>query len=266
MSLDLLRARVAFRDRSFMDILDLALRFVRTHAGIYGRVTLVVVAPLAAIAIASAQLWGWGIGFCIAFLTSLVAEVPFTVLASRLVFQDRVAARDVLRDSLRDLPRMLGMRFVWLVVVAFASNCLFVPVFYVGAVALFVSEVMLLERSSLGAAIRRSHRIATSALGDAAIGFLAAVLLPLIGVVLAEVAGRMLLQEVLQFRAPAPFWETGGSSVLTLLGWFAVIPYTTTARFFVYLNSRTRAEGWDIQTRFAAIAARAEREAVEEAA
>ena len=30
-----------------------------------------------------------------------------------------------------------------------------------------------------------------------------------------------------------------------------------TARFFLYLNVRTRAEGWDIQTRFAALAARA---------
>ena len=29
-----------------------------------------------------------------------------------------------------------------------------------------------------------------------------------------------------------------------------------TTRFFVYLDVRTRAEGWDIQTRFAALARR----------
>lgn len=266
MSLDLLRARVAFRDRSFLEILDLAICFLRTHAAIYARVTLVVVAPLAAITIACAQLWGVVAGFSIAFLASLAAEVPFTVLASRLVFQDRVAARDVLRDSLRDLPRMLGMRFVWLLAIGLASNCLLVPSLYVGATALYVSEVMLLERSGLGAAIRRSHRIATSAFGDAWAGLAAAIGLPLVAVAIAEIAGRMLLSEVLQFRPPPPFWDTNGSAVLSLLGWFAVLPYTTTARFFVYLNSRTRAEGWDIQTRFAALAARAERDAIDEAA
>jgi hypothetical protein len=42
-----------------------------------------------------------------------------------------------------------------------------------------------------------------------------------------------------------------------MLGLFAQVPYLATARFFLYLNVRTRAEGWDIQTRFAAIAARA---------
>jgi hypothetical protein len=35
------------------------------------------------------------------------------------------------------------------------------------------------------------------------------------------------------------------------------IPYVATARFLAYLDLRTRSEGWDIQTRFAAIALRA---------
>ncbi|CAN5747553.1 hypothetical protein BH11MYX4_BH11MYX4_30880 [soil metagenome] len=35
-----------------------------------------------------------------------------------------------------------------------------------------------------------------------------------------------------------------------------MIPYVATARFFIYLNVRTRVEGWDVQTRFAALAAR----------
>ena len=59
MSLDLVRARVAFRDRAFTDVLDLAVRFVVVHAKIYARVALVVLAlPLAA-TLAAARLWGW---------------------------------------------------------------------------------------------------------------------------------------------------------------------------------------------------------------
>ena len=55
-------------------------------------------------------------------------------------------------------------------------------------------------------------------------------------------------------------WTEGGG-VLATLGLFAAVPYLATARFFLYLNVRTRAEGWDIQTRFAAIAARADEDA-----
>ena len=47
-----------------------------------------------------------------------------------------------------------------------------------------------------------------------------------------------------------------GGSWLALAGWWSALPLLATARFFVYLDIRTRSEGWDIQTRFAAIAAR----------
>ena len=74
-----------------------------------------------------------------------------------------------------------------------------------------------------------------------------------------RIGGRAFLGDVLQFQAPGAAWTEGGS-VLAVLGFFGIVPYVTTARFFTYLNMRTRAEGWDIQTRFAAIAARAEHE------
>ena len=50
-------------------------------------------------------------------------------------------------------------------------------------------------------------------------------------------------------------WSDGWS-VLSLLGFWLFVPYVVTARFFVYLDVRTRSEGWDIQTRFLALAAR----------
>lgn len=268
MSLDLLRARVAIRDRSFLDVLDLSLRFVATHAAIYARVSAVVLVPSLGLGIAAGQLGGPVVGWAVAFGVALVAEIPFTVLASRLVFQDDVAARAVLADTLRDLPRLVGMRLVWLFGVAAAASCLVVPALYVGVAALYASEVMLLERARLGDALRRSHRIATSAFAEAWLGVFAAIGLPLLAIGAAEIGGRIALNEVLQFRPPASLFETGWS-VLAVTGWFAVLPYTTTARFFVYLNARTRAEGWDIQTRFAAIAARAARieaDGVDEAA
>ncbi len=68
----------------------------------------------------------------------------------------------------------------------------------------------------------------------------------------------MAISDLLQFRAPAPLWIDGGS-VLAFIGWFAVLPYVTTARFFVIsLNAPHARRRMGHQTRFAAIAARAE--------
>ena len=81
---------------------------------------------------------------------------------------------------------------------------------------------------------------------------------------LADVAGREILKSVLEMKPPPSMFREGGSW-LALLGWWATLPLLQTARFFVYLDVRTRTEGWDIQTRFAAIAARAEAEQKEQA-
>ena len=61
--MDLSRSRVVLRQRSVLDVLDLALRFVVAHAGAYARVTLVAVVPAALVSWAVARtadwFWGW---------------------------------------------------------------------------------------------------------------------------------------------------------------------------------------------------------------
>jgi hypothetical protein len=259
LSLDVLRARVAFRDRAFLDVMDLALRFVAVHARLYAKVAVMVLVPCAALTILASWALGWIGAWIVAVLLSFVAQVPFTVLASRLVFQDSVDARAVVRAAAREVPRIAVMRTVWGFLVAAAMLVLVAPGAYAASLFLFVDEVMILERSPIVPAFGRAQRIASGAMGDALLALAMVCLVPLAAMLLADVGGRAFLGEILQFRAPAPIWAEGGS-VLAVLGWFAVVPYVTTARFFTYLNVRTRAEGWDIQTRFAAIASRAEQE------
>ena len=74
---------------------------------------------------------------------------------------------------------------------------------------------------------------------------------------LGDVAGRSVVSDVLEFRAPPSMFEAGGGW-LPMLGFWIVVPFVATARFLLYLDFRTRSEGWDVQTRFAAIAARDE--------
>src|ERR1700733_1965384 len=84
-----------------------------------------------------------------------------------------------------------------------------------------------------------------------------ALLGPICAAMLADLAGRQVLQEVLEVKPPPSMFREGWS-LLALLGWWSVQPLLQTARFLVYLDIRTRTEGWDIQTRFAGIAARVE--------
>ena len=262
--LDLLRARVAFRDRSLADVLDLALRFVVVHGRAYALVALGAIVPLLGISLVAGALMGWTVSWTVALPLALVAEVPFTILASRLVFEDHVSARAVLGAALRDAPRVIFVRAIAAALVALGLSVFIVPGIWLATIFFFLGEVMLLERGSIGQSFGRAQRVASSATSDMLVAVLVLALIPFAGVLLADIAGRTVLGELLQFRPPRPLWTAGGG-VLPMFGLFAQVPYLATARFFLYLNVRTRAEGWDIQTRFAAIAARARDDAKEAA-
>lgn len=256
MSLDVIRARVVFRDRAFVDVLDLALRFMTVHVGLYARIAGVVLVPAVVLTYGVAVSAGWVAGWVTAVALGFVAQVPFTVLASRVVFQEKVRAREVFRAGLGDLPRIVVMRVLWLGAIVVASLFFVAPAAWVSTIFGFTNEVMLLERASIGQSFMRSSRVASSSLSDAVLGLIVAIAVPAVGVLLADFGGRQTLAELFQFRPPASLFSEGGS-VLALLGWYGVIPFAATARFFIYLNVRTRAEGWDVQTRFAMLATRA---------
>ncbi len=262
--IDLLHARVAFRDRPLSDVLDLALRFLVVHGRAYGLVALGTIVPMLALSLVAGLLIGWRTAWVVAIPLALVAEIPFTVLASRLVFEERVSARDVLVTGLREAPRVFFVRVLSAVLFVMGLAMLIVPGFWLATIFLFQSEVLLLERASIGQAFGRAQRVASSATSDVFVGVLSLALVLVVGVLLADIAGRAVIGELLQFRPPRPLTSAGGG-VLAIAGLFALLPYLATARFFLYLNVRTRAEGWDIQTRFAAIAAR-EAEQAKEAA
>jgi hypothetical protein len=42
-----------------------------------------------------------------------------------------------------------------------------------------------------------------------------------------------------------------------MLGFWIFVPFCACSRFFIYLNLRTKIEGWDIQARFLALTLRA---------
>ena len=265
--MNIITARVALRHRPYSDVLDLALRFIVVHWRLYAKIALVTLLPgilgtwLVAGPLEGGWVWGWVVGVT----WTLFAQIPFTVLASRLVFEHEVRARDVVWQALRESPRVLVLRILTLTAKALGFMLLFVPAAWVAIIFCFSTEVLLLERSTVGGTLGRSQRVAQSDFGESLLMVVVGLLASTGAVFLADFAGRAIIEELLQFRGPPSLFVAGGS-VLGLVGLFGIVPYVATARFFTYLNIRTRAEGWDIQTRFAALAARADEERVREAA
>ncbi|MBX3230871.1 MAG: hypothetical protein KIT84_01530 [Labilithrix sp.] len=252
---NVLSARVALRDRGLADVLDLAVRFLSVHGRVFARLAACTLLPAAALSIVAGKVLGWRLAWVVAIPLAVAMEAPFTVLASRLVFEDGVRARDVLRASVRATPLVFTARLVALALTTAGVGCFVVPGVAVAALTLFAGEAMLLERAELLRAFGRAQSVAANAIGDVVLAVLIFACVPVAAVLLADVGGRTLIAEVFQFRPPRPVWTEGGG-VLALLGLFLQVPFFATARFFLYLNVRTRTEGWDIQTRFAGLAAR----------
>jgi hypothetical protein len=256
--MDLMRARVALRERPLLDVVDLAVRFSAAHAGAFAKLSLVVLLPGFLASCAAGEIWGWWASWIAAVVFGSFATAPFVALASKLVFADEVRVRDALRAALAALPRLAGIRFVELIALALSLSCSSgLAWIYAGSVLLFVVEVAILEGGGVGGTISRSQRIANGNFGGAAGAMFVLLLAPVAAAMLADAAGREVLGSVLEIKPP-PSMFTADGSWLAMLGWWALLPLLSVLRFFVYLDIRTRIEGWDIQTRFAEIAARAE--------
>jgi hypothetical protein len=252
---DLSRARVVLRQRSTLDVMDLALRFIVANAALYAKVTAIAIVPFALVTWGVAWSAGWAWAWTATVLLALLVETPFTVLASRLVFEKDVRIRGVLGASLRALPRLFLVRAVQVLAVVTGMFFLVFPGIWLAVIFMFVVEATILERSKWTAAFARSR---TLALGKSAQAITAGMLLLLLSAaaaVLGDDVGRFGITSLFQFHEPEALWTAGGSP-MALFGFWLFVPYAATARFFVYLDLRTRSEGWDIQTRFAAIALR----------
>jgi hypothetical protein len=153
------------------------------------------------------------------------------------------------------MPRLLAIQMVGLVLVAAGLFFFLFPGLWIGVSLLFVVEVLVLERVGLAAVISRSFRITKGQSGHIGAA-LALLVLHVTATFLGDDVGRFTLGTLLQFHEPPALWNEGGSP-LALVGFWLFVPYAATARFFMYLDLRTRSEGWDIQTRFAAIVLRA---------
>jgi hypothetical protein len=258
--MNLLAARVVLRPRSLAEVLDLAVPFCLAGRRTLGRLALLVLGP--ALAICAGLRWGAGSPWASVWLVGVVlADIVagvFTCAAGELLFRDdrECSATAILGRYARRLPRALASLLVCRVLLVL-SSALVVTLPMVALRLLFTREVVLLEEAGPFAAISRSHRLVKFHLGSG-LGLLAALVLgPALFVVGAEQLGQGIVDSVLQLGAPVGRLYAEGGSLFALIGFFVSVPVLAMARFLAYIDLRTRKEGWDIQLRFAALAAAA---------
>lgn len=253
------KTRITIRERSFIDILDLALAVIRQHAAPLALALLVGALPVALFNhwLLSGLLledafdpWDLVGYFCLLALLICwelpLATAPITLYLGQALFVERPNATRLLKDFLASLPQMILFQvflrgfMVWLV--------FFIPVPFLAWP--YLTEIILLERNPW----RKQSAAGTSTFSRSSgmHGRNRAELFnrwfgsSLVGALLLFVFWRSLwyLVRVLsgQLESNAPQFTIWFHVALWLvIGYFAVV------RFLSYLDLRIRTEGWEVE-------------------
>ncbi len=250
------RSSIAIRERSFGEILDLALWVVRKHfvpffvllaigAGPWVVLNLFLLPPPDSFASENTVTYQLLLHALLMTWEAPLATAPVTLYLGQVLFVDRVRGRSLVAGLLTALPQL------------FVYQVLLRGIFLVSGVLwifwcsswVFMSEIILLERTPLrerGAGVsteRRRRILHTHRSGDlfgrAVLGLFGAAALTA-----ALSSGLLVLVWILDFH---DIW----SNVLVFCailaaGWIAV-GYLAVVRFLSYLDQRIRNEGWELE-------------------
>lgn len=253
--MNLSSAAIVLRERTSLELVDLSLRFVRALRPLaYLSLTAIVLLPLLAGSIVLRYVleWGWGWVWLAAFVSAVLAQPPFTVLAGRLLFADDVGVGVVLGHCLRRTfayATLMALRSVVLVL----SSVTFVGPLIVWAQTAYLHEILFLEGAPLRPALGRTRRFVAGRSGSSVEMLLLCLCVVVTSVVVAEVIGLTLVEYVLDISLPVESFTENGGSVFAVAGLLASVPFTSALRFLFYVNERTLRDGWDVQVRFLGI-------------
>ncbi|HQU46154.1 MAG: hypothetical protein B7Z73_11440 [Planctomycetia bacterium 21-64-5] len=250
------KTRIAIRERSFLDILDLALSVLRQHAGPLALALLAGAVPAALVnhwllqglltESGSEVVWYLFLMALLVYLEMPLATAPVTLYLGQALFVERPSAARLIKDFVTSLPQM--------VLYQLAPRALFMPLFITIPVPFlgwpYLGEIILLERNPWRkrlpagtSTLSRSGNMHGRNRGELLTRWLGSVM---VGTLLLFVFWRSLwfLAEVLtgQLDDVTPQCTVWLPAALWLvLGYFAIV------RFLSYLDLRIRTEGWEIE-------------------
>jgi hypothetical protein len=275
--LQLDRTRIAIRERTFLDVLDLALHVVWGYWGPLAVASAIGAAPMIVFnhwllsdvvewyeeygldpdfwssAVAYVMLQG-----ILIYLEMPVATAPATLFLGQAMFLEKPSVWQITRDFLRSLPQLLLCQVLLRGLFVFMFITMIIPF----AAWPYLNEIILLERNRLfrrspsgTTTFRRSSNLHSSSTADLfgrwlaslTIGLpLAAALFGSVAAVRAILVGAWRPDLILMIDFPIAAWT--------------VVSFFTVVRFLSYLDLRIRNEGWEVELTMRAEAARLARQ------
>jgi hypothetical protein len=252
------KARIVVRERSFLDVLDLSLQVTRRCAGPLAMALAVGIAPmflLNAYLLSSLEGPDETLGFPLGYMVLLVvcvlweiplATAPATLYLGQFVFHERPSASRAAADFVKSLPQLILYQLIYRAVLVWLA----VTWLWLFSQYNYLNEVILLERNPLRqksparpSTQRRCQTLHSRIGGD--------LLARSIGS--AAIGGLLLLSfwvSIWVFRGllfsdweveTAMFTHYFQASVWLVVGFFTVV------RFLSYLDLRIRREGWEVE-------------------
>lgn len=245
--------RIVLRPRGPLEVFDLTMRLVRVNAGAFARLwVLVVLPPALALAVACWVLDGEPALVAAPIVMGPALQAPAMVLGGRLLFADQVRLRDVLLEVVR---RSFALLLAWVQIGFWATVGCGVFSWLFAAPFAWTPQTALLERVDVGRGLRRSFNLAGSNLGIAIMSVVGWWALTAWGAVVGEAFGHAVVGTVLQLGQPFGSVFDGRVTPYVLAGILAVQPLYGVYHLLLYLDVRTRVEGWDLQVGLMAAAA-----------
>lgn len=252
--------RIELRPRSPLAVFDLTWRLLAKRGGSFVRLGLLLLLPVWLISLPIGWWFDWHWGVAVVVLAiGTVLRVPFSLLAGRLMFADEVPVWGLLRELLARWTGLLGLLLL-MTGNALAGACTCgVSLVPTALLWVWLPECILLEqrpdslRRGVWIAARRSQRLVGQGSSAALAGAVGTVFLVGWFAGLAEACGSTCMGFLLQFGAPfgSP-WDFQATPWI-LFGVLAAQPVIGAYRLLLYVDTRTRSEGWDLQVSLRAL-------------
>lgn len=248
--------QVEIRSRSVGQTVAMAMRLLQERAGRLFWAWVAYSLPLLALALLLllgtdlSPWWVWALVVALAPAFSL----PMVVAVGHLLFSPTVSLGRIFAESAKHFFAHLAVLLLQRLITAAGLVAAVVPGLYLWRAGWFLGPIVVLERAGLGASMRRGRHFAS--------GFHGLVLVHMLNAAGTLVYWTGALAALLHFFIKLIGLNVafvgdlahydGYAHLLGLAGFCLAVPLVTLIWFFVYLEVRTRKEGWDLEIAFRA--------------
>jgi hypothetical protein len=246
------RTLVQIRERSYLDLMDLALLVIRQRPGTLGLAAAAGIAPFAVLnyVLLDNPQSSPVILPLLLFLEAPWATVPLTLVLGGLLFDRPPQAGAIVWRAIRALPSLIIVHvFVrWFLAMTFLLLPLIPGYFW------FSNEVILLEKAPGLRTLSRCRQLSRGRTGEYFMQWLGQLAF---GTVFAlcfwagiGTATSALFKSELTWSRP---FLTDMGGIRFQLGVWIAIAFFAVARFLIYIDQRIRSEGWELRLRLQAV-------------